>query len=502
MLVEMHQLAGVRRAFAIATILAAAVGWSACAARTASGTTAPGAASSPAATRPTAAPVPPQPAPPPAAPAAAPTITEASIRAHLEFLASDALNGRGSGTRDEWLAAMYVASQFRLWGLEPMGDAGGHVQSIEMGTAQATAPPVLTAGDLKLTHGREMLVTTLAAAKVNGRLWKYQPGVAVPDGAVVLLPAGERPNVTGAVCLLMPETADQRAQWSARGSAMPAIGSRPIKLMEGAPPRASVIALDPASHAALKALPDGTAVSLAADVKTASTGSTWNAVGRLTGSDPSLAKDVIVLSAHLDHVGARPPVPGTDTIYNGADDDASGTVAVMMLAEAIAKGPRPKRTIVFALFGSEERGGFGAGYFVDLPVVPLDQIIADLQFEMLGRPDPMVPSKTLWLTGYPLSNLGAELAKQGARLVADPHLSENFFMRSDNIRFARRGVVAHTVSSYGLHKEYHQPSDEVRLIDFPHMTEAIRSLLEPVRWLANSTFKPAWAPNGCPAPCR
>jgi hypothetical protein len=114
MLVEMHQLAGVRRAFAIATILAAAVGWSACAARTASGTTAPGAASSPAATRPTAAPVPPQPAPPPAAPAAAPTITEASIRAHLEFLASDALNGRGSGTRDEWLAAMYVASQFRL----------------------------------------------------------------------------------------------------------------------------------------------------------------------------------------------------------------------------------------------------------------------------------------------------------------------------------------------------------------------------------------------------
>jgi hypothetical protein len=75
-------------------------------------------------------------------------------------------------------------------------------------------------------------------------------------------------------------------------------------------------------------------------------------------------------------------------------------------------------------------------------------------------------------------------------------------MRSDNIRFARRGVVAHTVSSYNLHKDYHQPSDEVRLVDFPHMTEAIQSLLEPVRWLASSTFKPAWAPNGCPAPCR
>jgi hypothetical protein len=450
-------------------------------------------------------------APPhPAAPAAVPTqpaaaaaiITDRSIRAHLEFLASDALNGRGSGTRDEWLAATYVASQFREWSLEPMGDAGGFVQTIEIGTAQATAPPVLAAGDLKLTHGREMLVATLAAPKVAGKLWKYQAGAPVPDNAMVLLPSGERTSLTGAVCLLALETPEQRAQWSTRGSTMPSIPARPVKLMTAPSSRTSIIYLDQSSYAAVKALSDGTAVSLTADVKVSTTGSTWNAVGRLTGSDPTLAKDVIVLSAHLDHLGARPAVAGTDTIYNGADDDASGTVAVMLLAEAIAKGPRPKRTIVFAAFGSEERGGYGAGYFVDLPVVPLNEIVTDLQFEMLARPDPMVPPHTLWLTGYPLSNLGAELAQRGARLVADPHLSENFFMRSDNIRFARRGVVAHTVSSYNLHRDYHQPSDEVRLVDFAHMTEAIQSLLEPIRALANSTFKPAWAPNGCPAPCR
>ena len=448
---------------------------------------------------------PPRPAAPssvPAQPTAAAIITEQSIRAHLEFLASDALNGRGSGTRDEWLAATYVASQFREWGLEPMGDVGGFVQTIEIGTAQATAPPVLTAGDLRLTHGREMLVATLAAPNVAGKLWKYQAGTPVPDNAIVLLPAGQRTNVPGAVGLLAPETPEQRAQWSTRGSTMPSISARPVKLMNAPASRASIVYLDQSSYAAVKALSDGTAVSLTADVKVSPTGSTWNAVGRLTGSDPTLARDVIVLSAHLDHLGARPAAAGTDTIYNGADDDASGTVAVMMLAEAIAKGPRPKRTIVFAAFGTEERGGYGAGYFVDLPVVPLDRIVADLQFEMLARPDPKVPPHTLWLTGYPLSNLGAELAQQGARLVADPHLSENFFMRSDNIRFARRGVVAHTVSSYNLHQDYHQPSDEVQLVDFAHMTEAIQSLLEPIRTLANSTFKPAWAPNGCPAPCR
>ena len=186
---------------------------------------------------------------------------------------------------------------------------------------------------------------------------------------------------------------------------------------------------------------------------------------------------------------------GADTIYNGADDDASGTVAVLELARALALGPRPKRTIVFAFFGSEEAGGFGSRYFADRPVVPLTQVVANLQFEMIGRPDDKVPPHTLWLTGYERSTLGPELAKQGAKLVQDPHPEQSFFTRSDNIQFARRGVIAHTVSSYGLHKEYHQPSDELKTIDFAHMTDAIQSMLKPILWLANSTYKPDWLPG-------
>ncbi len=124
--------------------------------------------------------------------------------------------------------------------------------------------------------------------------------------------------------------------------------------------------------------------------------------------------------------------------------------------------------------------------------MPLTQIVANLEFEMIGRPDRAVAPHTLWLTGYERTDLGPELARHGARLVQDPHPDQNFFMRSDNIQLARRGVVAQTVSSYGLHKEYHTPADEVRLVDFPHMTEAIQSMVAPVRWLANTTFKPAW----------
>ena len=204
----------------------------------------------------------------------------------------------------------------------------------------------------------------------------------------------------------------------------------------------------------------------------------------------------MLLSAHLDHVGTRAQATGSrtaDIVYNGADDDASGTVAVLELAAALASESRPKRTIVFALFGSEESGGLGSRYFAEH--TPLTSIVANLQFEMIGRPDPKVPAQTLWLTGYERSTLGPTLAKRGARLVRDPHPEQNFFTRSDNIQFARRGVVAHTVSSYGLHKDYHQPSDEVETIDFAHMTRAIASMLGPIRWLANSDFKPEWMPG-------
>ena len=162
------------------------------------------------------------------------------------------------------------------------------------------------------------------------------------------------------------------------------------------------------------------------------------------------------------------------------------------------KGERPKRTIVFGWFGSEESGGTGSRYFADKAVVPLDRIVANLQFEMIGRPDAKVPPHTLWLTGYERSTLGPELAKRGAKLVQDPHPDQSFFTRSDNIQFARRGVIAHTVSSFGLHKDYHQASDEIDTIDFAHMTDSIRSMVAPIRWLASSSFKPDWLPGQKP----
>ena len=226
---------------------------------------------------------------------------------------------------------------------------------------------------------------------------------------------------------------------------------------------------------------------------------TWNTIAILPGTDPKLRAQAILLTAHQDHLGIGPDVSG-DSIYNGADDDASGTSAVLELARMLTRGKPPRRTIIFALFGSEEMGGYGNRAFLADPPVPIKDIVANLEFEMIGRPDPAVAAGMLWLTGYERSNLGPELARHGAHLVADPHPKENFFQRSDNYALARKGIVAQTVSSFGLHKDYHQPSDDLSHIDFAYMTQAVTSMIGPVRWLADSTFKPSWNPGGQPKP--
>jgi len=131
-------------------------------------------------------------------------------------------------------------------------------------------------------------------------------------------------------------------------------------------------------------------------------------------------------------------------------------------------------------------------------VVPLESIVAQIEFEMIGRPDPKVAPGTLWMPGFDRSNLGPELAKHGAALVADPHPEQRFFERSDNYPLAKRGVIAHSISSYGLHAQYHQPDDDIAHIDFAHLAHAIESMIAPVRWLADSDFKPAWLPGQQP----
>jgi len=223
-----------------------------------------------------------------------------------------------------------------------------------------------------------------------------------------------------------------------------------------------------------------------------------NVVGVVEGADPELADEVIVVGAHYDHVGVRAPVEG-DSIYNGADDDASGVVAVLEAARALAAGPPPRRTVVFALFTGEEVGGLGSGWYLDHPVRPLERTVAQLQVEMIGRPDPAAGGAgRVWATGYERSTMGDLLAARGIPVVADPRPDQRFFFRSDNIRFALAGIPAHTLSSFNLHGDYHRPSDEVERVDADHFVRAVQVVVDAVRVLADADETPAWKPGGRP----
>lgn len=327
---------------------------------------------------------------PPANPALSPDAAcRPCIQAHEDFLASDALRGRGSGTRDELLAATYIASELQAYGIAPAALGGGYIE--------------------------------IAPVTPRARRGPARGGAAPPP---------------------LPPDAPQPS---------PQLGT------------------------------------------------TASVVGVLPGTDP--AAPVLLLTAHLDHLGVNPArAYNGDDIFNGADDDASGCTAVLEMARALSLGPRPKRTVYFAFFGSEETGGFGARYFLEHPPVPLSHMFANLEFEMMGWPDPKVPPHTLWLTGWERSDLGPHMAAEGARLVGDPHPEQGFFCRSDNIQLAEAGVVAQTVSSFGLQPMYHRADDDLAHLDVGLMTDSITSMIAPVRDLLNSDFVPSWHPGMAPTP--
>jgi hypothetical protein len=447
-------------------------------------------------------------------------ILERNIRAELGFLASDAMQGRGSGTGFERLAAEYIGSQFRQFGLEPAGDVEitgqkGFVQHIAMTGAKFTEAPTLTVTSgsevKKYQFGRDLLVSFLRSAQLSGNLQIIDAAGTPSKGAITLvkLPEGadaqarqdivRKARTEQATAVLLIETEANKRTREGGNVRLPNLPTTIRGASASTTPSFAAFSLSKETFDAIASVPAGAKVEFGGPTQDQPEAATWNAIGMLKGSDPTAASEVIVLSAHLDHIGTtESTTAGADTINNGADDDASGCVAVLELARALASGKRPKRTIYFVCFGSEERGGLGSQYFLDNSPVPLEQIVADVHFEMLGRPDSKVPANTLWLTGFERSTLGPELAKQGASIVADPHPTQNFFQRSDNYRFALRGIVAHTISSFGLHTDYHRPSDDISKVDFPFMTQSIHSLIKPVRWLADSTFKPTWLPGKAP----
>jgi len=225
-----------------------------------------------------------------------------------------------------------------------------------------------------------------------------------------------------------------------------------------------------------------------------------NVAGLLRGSDAALSGAYVLVSAHYDGTGPRPGAGGPDRVWNGANDDGSGTSTVVELAVALARmHPRPRRSIVFLAFFGEERGLLGSAYYAAHPLVPLEKTVADVNLEHLGRTDSLERNKagTASLTGYDYSDLPAAFEAAGRatgiEVYKDAQRSGPFFAGSDNYSLANAGVVAHTVCVlFEDFADYHGAGDEWTKIDFANMERTARMVGAAAVMIADAAVEPRW----------
>ena len=415
-------------------------------------------------------------------------IEESEVLSTVAFLASDAMAGRNTPSVELNIAAAYVAARFQGAGLEGLGPDGSFLQTTELGqfvvpeqkaVLRNSAGDIRTAGVMFSAPADTSVTAVIAAdespAAVDGKIVVVDelplPPQAADNPAMILATWSRRltplANAKAVAVLvrinddsLLPEMLNNHA---GRALSLPSRFQLPVPVV--------LVAKD--------ATLDGELTLTMAAAKTASE-SVSNVVGVLRGSDPELSKQAIVITAHLDHIGRIAGDRGSDPINNGADDNATGVTGVLMLADAFAqRDPRPKRSVIFMTFWGEEKGLLGSQHFAEHPLWPLDCIVANINLEMIGCPEAGAEGK-VWCTGWNKSTLGEQLAAGAKRADVEifnhPQLSEMLYSRSDNFSLVRKGVIAHSFSGGSLHADYHQPTDEVSLLNIPHMTKVIRGL--------------------------
>lgn len=419
------------------------------------------------------------------------TITEARVEAAVGWIAADERGGRDTPSPGLTETAEWLAQRFLAAGLQQVTKGSWfHEYSLP---GSRVDPRDVTVKLLWRLHQDQREVTLVPGTEV--RLWRAADlasgeaeacTVAQADDPVLqqLLRAesGRRPIVL--------EVAEDHPYWLATAGVRTTLGG----------PRAAARPIFLVKKGLLPPLPP--------DREEATWAVTWtaarpeklevplqNVVAMLPGTDKR--EEFVVVSAHYDHVGIGAPVGG-DGIYNGADDDATGTTAVLLLAEAMAKDPAPRRSVLFVCFSAEEKGLRGSAAFVERPPVPLESIVANLNIEMIGRPEPEQQGKA-WITGSEFSDFAAiaagALQKTDIQVVPF-RMATQLFSGSDNYSFAKRGIVAHSLSAGSLHRDYHRPGDEVGKLDIPHMTKIVRGLYDVVRELADRDVPPKWSEMG------
>lgn len=462
-------------------------------------------------------------------------ISEDSLRGHLSFIASDALEGRATPSRGQEIAAEYIAAQFRRAGLEPVGDDGyfqtanwavlegdphtfelsiaANGQAIGVNAAQVSYPgdqalEINAAKLFKLEYKDPETVTALKPEQVSGQVviaeipdFRLQPREQWGDlsrkqnefltkvkalNPALVISIDRTSSVgrgLGPKRLIDPDNRRQMPPTTAQTLTLH--DSRAIRLFD-----------------ALKAGETSATLSLRLPASTERPVKLRNVIGVLRGSDPVLKDSYVLVTGHYDHLGtsAQRCTPiGNDTICNGANDDGSGTVSVIELASALATlKQRPKRTLVFMTVFGEESGLLGSRYYGRHPIFPIEKTVADVNLEHVGRTDDSEGDRTgtATLTGFDYTDVGPIFEKAGEltgiRVYKHPQNSDSFFGRSDNQALADQGVPAHTLCVAFIFPDYHQAGDHWDKINYPNLAKTNRMVALALLTIADNTAEPKW----------
>jgi hypothetical protein len=467
---------------------------------------------------------------------AAETITPADIQTRIGILADESMLGRDTPSPGLERAAAYVISEFQRLGLRPAGEGGTYVQRFGVSrwmvdTASSTLELSARGVRARAAFGSGVRVIggAVSGRPVGGRAvlvaGPLRPGVAADprlrDRVVLLAPdflrplpydLGDRVEEIAAVAraVLLLSNRDTATFASRIDTSLEPRLTPDFRDGEGGAPVLEVreTALGGALAAAaldlgrLRAL-DSTVVrevELRVDLRLArrflQRAAVPNLVAVLDGRDSRLRREHVAVSAHLDHVGVR--TGRADSVFNGADDNASGVAGLLELAEAFSRPEaRPARSLLFLVPSGEEKGLWGSAYWVNHPTVPLGDVVADLNMDLIGRNW----ADSVIVTGPEMSTLGETLRRVTAanpqlRMapVADRWPQERIFYRSDHYNFALKGVPVLFFTS-GTHADYHQPTDAADRIDSEKASRLVRLVFHVGAAVANAPERPRWSPG-------
>ncbi|WP_299216577.1 M28 family peptidase [uncultured Dokdonia sp.] len=445
------------------------------------------------------------------------TVTKSKIEGHIYFLADDLLKGRETGTPENKIAASYLANTLRSYGVQPNPQTKTYYQEVNL---QKTTPPSDVNLSINGTIIKDYALLDVAAIDfskgavyVGYGLEQDYKGKSV-DGKVVIVKGGsadtkdtraafglldqksELAKTQGAVAVIELLNAEEQMWGFIEHNFNASSLGVAKKEKKGTMPYVWVLDKEnKMANGLTKNKSISIAISMSGPKEEVVT--SQNVIGIVEGTDPVLKEEYIIYSGHYDHVGIGTPDATGDTIYNGARDNAVGTTTVLSMAENLAKYPT-KRSALFILFTGEEKGLLGSSFYVENPVLPLKQMVYCFNSDNAGYNDTSLAT----IIGLPRTTASQHIKDAasafGLTAVDDPAPEQGLFDRSDNVRFAAKGIPAPTFSlgftafNGDVTKYYHRPGDEAQTLDYDYLYKFFSAYVLAGRNIGNDPVTPTW----------